>query len=110
MDVQNYCAIAPVTVQSGKKRLVRWRWLCPKFLRQSFHEFAGESRKHSLWASAYYDKKREAGKSHNVAVRALAFKWIRIIFRCWQDHRSHDELLYMTALKKNGSDLFRYMA
>lgn len=78
-DIQNLSGIAPVTVQSGNKRLVRWRWACPKFMRQSFHEFAGESRKHSIWASAFYDKQREAGKTHNVAVRALAFKWIRIV-------------------------------
>jgi transposase len=55
-EVQNYSGIAPVTVQRGKKRLVRWRWACPKFIRQSFHEFAGESRKYSIWASAFYEK------------------------------------------------------
>ena len=109
-DIQNLSGIAPVTVQSGKKRLVRWRWACPKFMRQSFHEFAGESRKHSIWASAFYDKHREIGKNHNVAVRALAFKWIRIMFRCWKDCKPYDELVYINALKKNGSDLFHYMA
>ncbi len=109
-DVQNLSGIAPVTVQSGSKRLVRWRWACPKFIRQSFHEFAGESRKHSIWASAFYDKHREAGKSHNVVVRALAFKWIRIMFRCWKDHKPYDELVYVNALRKNGSDLFHFMA
>ena len=110
LDLQNYSGIAPVTVQSGKQRLVRWRWACPKFLRQSFHEFAGESRKHSIWASAYYDKKRSEGKSHNSAVRSLAYKWIRIIFRCWKDHKPYDELQYIQTLQSNGSDLFGYMA
>ncbi len=109
VDIQNYSGIAPVTIQSGKHCLVRWRWACPKFLRQSFHEFAGESRKHSIWASAYYDKKRSEGKSHNSAVRSLAYKWIRIIFRCWKDHKPYDELQYMQTLQKNGSDLFGYM-
>jgi transposase len=109
LDLQNYGGIAPVTVQSGKHRLVRWRWACPKFLRQSFHEFAGESRKHSIWASAYYDKKRSEGKSHNSAVRSLAYKWIRIIFRCWKDHKAYDELRYIQTLKSHGSDLFAYM-
>jgi len=71
VDIQNYSGIAPVTVQSGNKCLVRWRWACPKFLRQSFHEYAGESRKYSLWATAYYDKKRKQGQSHNSAIRSL---------------------------------------
>lgn len=110
VEIQNYSGIAPVTVQSGKKRLVRWRWACPKFIRQSFHEFAGESRKHSIWASAFYDKQRDVGKSHNSAVRALAFKWIRIIFRCWQDNHPYDELSYIHALKKQGSGLFHHIA
>lgn len=109
-EVQKYSGIAPVTVQSGKKRLVRWRWACPKFIRQSFHEFAGESRKHSIWASAFYEKQRDAGKSHNAAVRALAYKWIRILFRCWKERVAYDELVYIQALKRNGSDLFSYMA
>ncbi len=108
-EIQNYSGIAPITVQSGKKRIIRWRWACPKFLRQTFHEFAGKSRKHSIWASAFYDKKRDAGKSHNGAVRALAFKWIRIIFRCWKDNTTYDELAYINALKRHGSDLFQYM-
>lgn len=109
VDLQNYSGIAPVTVQSGNKRLVRWRWSCPKFLRQSFHEYAGESRKYSIWASAYYDKKRQQGKSHNSAVRSLAYKWIRIMFRCWKEQKTYDELAYINALRNNGSDLFQYM-
>jgi hypothetical protein len=44
---------------------------CPKFLRQSFHEYAGESIEHSFWARAYYDGQRAKGKSHQAAVRSL---------------------------------------
>ena len=33
----------PVTERSGKKKWVHFRWACPKFLRQSFHEWAGHS-------------------------------------------------------------------
>jgi transposase len=110
VEVQNYSGIAPVTVQSGKRRLVRWRWACPKFVRQSFHEFAGESRKYSIWAQAFYEKQRDEGKSHNAAVRSLAYKWIRILFRCWQNHETYDELTYINSLKKNGSGLFCHIA
>jgi transposase len=110
VEVNNYSGIAPVTVQSGKRRMVRWRWACPKFIRQSFHEFAGESRKHSIWAQAFYDKQRDEGKTHNAAVRALAYKWIRILFRCWQNHETYDELFYINALKKHGSGLFCHIA
>ena len=39
-DLQAYSGIAPVTERSGKHEMVRFRWACPKFLRQTFHEFA----------------------------------------------------------------------
>ena len=39
------------------------------------------------------------------AVRALAFKWIRIVFRCWQDRVAYDENTYLAALVKRGSPL-----
>ena len=84
-EVQTHSGIAPVMEKSGKKKWVHFRWACPKFLRQSFHEWAGHSISQSTWARAYYQQQRGRGKDHQAAVRALAFKWIRILFRCWQD-------------------------
>lgn len=103
--LQHYSGIAPVTKQSGGKRHVHRRYLCPKFLRQSFHEYAKESILHSRWAAAYYQQQREKGSPHNTAVRALAFKWQRILFRLWQDRTVYREEIYEAALKKNGSAL-----
>jgi hypothetical protein len=70
---------------------VHFRWACSKFLRQSFPEWAGHSIAQSVWARAYYRRQRERGKEHHAAVRALAFKWIRIVFRCWQDRVAYDK-------------------
>ncbi len=63
-------------------RWIRWRYFCPKFFRQSFVEYAGQSIQHSFWAKAYYSRQRLRGKERQAAVRALAFKWIRIIWKC----------------------------
>ena len=65
------------------KRHVHRRYRCPLFLRQSFHEYAKESVLPSRWAAAYYLQQRTKGAPHNTAVRALAFKWQRILWRCW---------------------------
>lgn len=108
-EVQMYSGVAPVTKRSGKTCLVHWRWACPKFIRQSFHEYAGESRNHSVWAAAYYRMQIKKGKSHNTVVRALAFKWIRIMFRCWQERKPYDELAYIKSLQKHGSQLFKHL-
>ena len=78
-ELQRYAGIAPVTERSGHKSWVHWRLQCPKFLRQTFVEWAAESTRHSFWAGAYYQQQRDKGASHQAAVQALAFKWIRIL-------------------------------
>lgn len=109
-EVARYTGIAPVIERSGKSCWVRWRYFCPKFLRQSFVEFAGESVRHSFWARAYYEQQREKGKDHQAATRALAYKWIRIIFRCWQTRTPYDEVRYLESLRRKGSPLLNYAA
>ena len=104
-ELQSYSGIAPVTVRSGKKKWVHFRWAAPKFLRQSFHEWAGHSIMYSVWARSYYQQQRSKGKEHHAAVRALAFKWIRIVFRCWKDGVAYEESKYLAALAKRSSPL-----
>jgi transposase len=104
-EVQTYPGIAPVIEKSGKKKWVHFRWACPKFLRQSFHEWAGHSIAQWVWARSYYQQLRARGKGHHAAVRALAFKWIRILFRCWKDRVAYDENKYLAALARRGSPL-----
>ena len=104
-NLQRHSGVAPVTKQSGGHRRVHRRYLCAKFLRQSFHEYAKESLLHSRWAAAYYWQQRERGGSHHTAVRALAFKWQRIIWRCWQDRTEYREDLYEAALRRASSPL-----
>jgi transposase len=109
-ELQKYAGIAPVTERSGKKSWVHWRWQCPTCLRQTFVEWAAESLRHSCWAQVYYQQQRDKGKSHHAAVRALAFKWIRILFRCWQDRTPYDESTYLQALHRRGSSLIQNLA
>jgi transposase len=109
-ELQRYAGIAPVLERSGKKTWVHWRCQCPKFLRQTFVEWAGESIKFSFWARAYYQQQRDKGASYQAAVRALAFKWIRIVFRCWQSGTPYDESVYLTALQRRGSPLIANLA
>jgi transposase len=104
-ELQSYTGVAPVTKRSGGSCYIHRRYLCPKFHRQSFHEYAKESVLWSRWAAAYYLQQRSKGAPHHTAVRALAFKWQRIIFRCWQEHKPYQEEKYEAALRKSGSSL-----
>ena len=107
--LQEYLGIAPVTTRSGKAQWIHWRLACPVFLRQSIIEWAGMSTRYSIWANAYYHQQREKGKRHHVAVRALAFKWLRILYRCWMERTPYDEAKYLFALKRRGSPLLRFI-
>jgi transposase len=106
-DLQKYAGSAPGTERSGNKTWVHWRWQCPTFLRQTSVEWAAESLRHSFWARTYYQQQRDKGTSHQAAVRALAFKWLRLLFRCWQDRTPYAESVYRNALKHRGSPLLR---
>lgn len=108
-EVQQWSGIAPVTRRSGRSCQAYWRRGCPKFVRQTFHEFAACSLPHSRWARAYYLQQRGRGLGHHAAVRALAYKWIRILFRCWKNRTPYDEQLYCESLKRKNSKLFALM-
>ncbi len=107
--LQALSGIAPVTKRSGKRSSVQRRLACPKFLKQTFHEFADHSRKKSPWARAYYDMQRAKEKGHHATIRALAFKWIRILHRCWKDRTPYDESRYLEALQKRNSPLLAFL-
>lgn len=104
-EVQRYTGIAPVTERSGNKEWVHWRWRCPKFTRQTFIEWSEKTVRSSFWAGKYYQQQRAKGANHQVAIRALAFKWIRIIFSCWKNQRPYDESTYLKSLNDRGSSL-----
>lgn len=105
VSLQCATGIAPLTTQSGNQKYVSSRWACTKFLKQTFHEYAGLSIGRCRWAKAFYDSQIKAGKTAQSAKRALAYKWMRIIFRCWQDGVCYDDHKYMQSLKRNGSPL-----
>lgn len=104
-EIQQFSGIAPVTQSSGKSKMVYRRWACPKFILQTFHEFASHSIPQSQWASAYYHLQIQRGNSHHAAVRALAYKWIRILFHCWKNNVIYNEQLYLDTLEKRKSPL-----
>lgn len=109
-DIQILSGVAPITVKSGNSCWVAARYFYPRYLRQTFTEYAGQSIKYSMWANAYYTMQLKKGKKHHAIIRALAFKWIRIIFRCWKENRPYDELRYLKGLQKKGAEILKYIA
>jgi len=108
-SLSSFSGIAPVTKQSGGKHHVHRRYRCPEFIKQSFHEYARESLRHSRWAAAHYRQQRAKGSGHHAAVRSVAFKWQRIIWKCWQTRTPYSEARYEAALEKSRSPLARLL-
>jgi transposase len=105
VELAEWSGIAPITRRSGNSIVVHSRWACPKFLKQTFHEYARVSIGASTWARVFYDQHRASGAGHHAAVRALAYRWIRIMFRCWKDRVTYDESVHQTNLQRRGSPI-----
>ena len=102
-----YSGIAPVTRKSGKKLQVQRRYACPKFLRQTFHEFADSARLYCPWTRARYSMLRDRGMKHHAAIRKLARSWIRILFRVWKTGTPFDCDRYIAQLKQRCPEIIQ---
>ena len=102
-SLQKHAGVAPVREKSGQSLWTHWRWLAPTFLRQSFVEWAGQTVVYSAWAKRYYGRMKAKGKGHHAILRALAFKWIRVLWKCWQTRTPYDEARYLKQLVQRKS-------
>ena len=102
-DLQCYAGTAPVTLRSGKKCWAKLRRACNKTLRCTVHLWVDESRRYCTWAQAYYQKKREEGHGHAEALRCLGQRWLKILWKMWQDHTSYDEARHALDQTRHGS-------
>lgn len=102
-SLQKYAGIAPVREKSGGQLWTHWRWRAPKFLRQTFVEWAGQTVRYSVWARAFYHHMLQRGKKHAMIIRALAFKWIRVLWRCWYENVPYNETFYLQQLIRRKS-------
>lgn len=108
-SLASFSGIAPVTKQSGKHRHVHRRFACPKYLRQTFHEFADCARRYFPWSKARYRMLRDRGMKHHAAVRKIARSWIRILFRVWKTRVPFDCDRYIANLKQRCPEIVPYL-
>jgi transposase len=95
--------VAPRRVQSGNSCLISRRLAKPQFEHQTWVEFAKCSTLECQWARQFVEAKTKAGKSYYTAIRALAYKWIRIFYACWKKGADYDEARYLQALQQHTS-------
>ena len=96
-SVQTLAGTAPVPFESGNYAKAHKRFACVKPLRNALHQFAWQSTRQEAWALAYYQRKRAEGKTHSMAIRALANVWVRIIYRMWVNKTSYQTATFEAA-------------
>jgi len=97
-SMQKFTGVAPVREKSGNQIWTHWRWGAPIFLRQTFIEWAGQTVRYSPWAKVYYQHMLKKGKKHAAIIRSLAFKWIRVLWKCRQAKTPYNEACYLKQL------------
>ena len=73
--------------------------------RQTLVEWAGQTIVFCPWAKAYYERQRAKGSAHHAILRALAFKWLRVLWRCWQKRQPYNEEQFLRQLEKRRSPI-----
>jgi transposase len=96
-SVQALAGTSPVAFQSGKFAKAHRRYACNKSLRNTLHQFTWQSTRSESWALAYYQRKRAEGKTHTVALRALANHWVRILYAAWNGRHAYDGAIFLAA-------------
>jgi transposase len=81
---------AAVAVESGKRKVARYRWACNKRLRDAVCTLADSTRHWHPWAADYYARQIARGHDHPRAIRGLGRAWCRVLWRCWQDRTPYD--------------------
>ncbi|WP_460431821.1 transposase, partial [Amycolatopsis echigonensis] len=94
--LQCYGGTAPVTRRSGRSEFVVARRLAHNhYLGAAVHQWAFCSLSRSAWAREFYDGKIAAGKSHHSALRALANRWLEILWHCLVKRIRYDETIHI---------------
>ncbi len=96
-SVQALAGTAPVAFASGNYAKAHKRYACLKPLRNALYQFAWHSTQRESWARLYYQRKRAEGKTHTVALRALANGWVRIIYAVWVRHARYETAIFEAA-------------
>lgn len=105
-DLLCFSGVAPVKKQSGGQKVVHFRYARPLFLHQSIVEFAKCSIGKCDWARLLYEYELKQGKTKWAAIRKVAFKWVRILWRCWQDRQPYDQTKYLRSLQRDSVALY----
>jgi transposase len=88
---KNYAGSSPITVASGKRKVVRARYVRNRHLADACYLWAFCALTASPGARAYYDTLRERNNDHDAALRGLSNRLVGILHACLDKRVLYDE-------------------
>jgi len=102
--LQAIAGTAPITRRSGKQHSVEFRSACCHPLRKAMDDLARESLPKSGWAQAYFQEQLAAHRKPARAYRALANRWLAIIWKLWKTGEQYDEAIHLANRSRRGRE------
>ncbi len=94
-SLQALAGTCPVTDQSGKRKIIKFRRGCDRQFRQIVQQWARHSLKTSVWANAYWQQVRPRCHSDNHAYRCLGNRWLAVAWKLWQTGQPYDQTYHL---------------
>ncbi len=94
-SLQALAGTCPVTDQSGKRKLIKFRRGCDRQFRHIVQQWARCSLEKSLWAQAYWRQTRPHCDSDNHAYRCLGNRWLAIGWKLWHSRQAYDQTYHL---------------
>ena len=88
---KNYAGTSPITVASGKRKVVKARYVGNRHLTDACYLWAFSALTKSPGARHYYDALVDRGNDHDAALRALGNRLVGILDGCLRHRTLYDE-------------------
>ena len=88
---RNYAGTSPLTVASGRKHMVKARFIRNRRLADAANQWVLCSLSASPGCRDFYDQRRAAGDLHYQALRALANRLVGYLHGCLRSQTPYDE-------------------
>lgn len=99
--IQTLAGTCPITIQSGKKKAIKFRRACNHEFRHTAQCFALTSVSQSTWAATYFGLAKSRGLANSHAYRCLANRWLAIIWTLWQREQPYDETYHLQQVRRH---------
>ena len=99
--IQTLAGTCPITIQSGKKKAIKFRRACNHEFRHTAQCFAVTSVSQSTWAATYFSLAKSRGLADSHAYRCLANRWLAIIWALWQREEPYDETYHLQQVRRH---------